>query len=273
MPASPPYSTLSLTVSGPVARITLARPEVHNAFNEHMIADITAACAAIASDSHVRVVVLAGEGRSFSAGADIDWMQRMAASSEEANRADADRMSGMLCALDQLPQPVVARVQGAALGGGTGLVSIADIAIATRSARLGTTEVKVGLLPAVIGPFVLRKIGLSQARAHFLLGDRFDAETALRLGLVHEVVESDEALDLRVEAVVTELLAGSPAAQAEAKQLLRTLSTLHDPAAQRSLTASTIARVRASAEGREGLASFTEKRPPSWVVPPTHGTV
>ncbi|MBM3460472.1 MAG: enoyl-CoA hydratase/isomerase family protein [Armatimonadetes bacterium] len=258
------FTTLRLDRRGAVATLTLSRPEVHNAFNEHMIADLTAACQALADDNSVRVVVLAADGKSFSAGADIDWMQRMAASSQDENRADAARMAEMLHAINELPKPVVARVQGAALGGGAGLLACADVVVAVRAARIGMTEVKVGLLPSVIGPFVLRKIGGSWARAHFLLGDRFDAATAREMGLVHEIVDDVAALDARVEAIVGEMLEGSPAAQAEAKHLLRALAADPDPARQRALTAETISRVRASDEGREGLRAFMEKRKPSW---------
>lgn len=263
------YSTLRLERRDGIVRLCLARPEVHNAFNEHMIADVTAACRDLAADPAVRVLVLCGDGKSFSAGADVEWMQRMAAASHQENLADADRMAAMLAALDEFPRPVVARLHGAALGGGAGLIAVADLVLAVRGVRIGMTEVRLGLLPSVIGPYVLRKIGASAARAHFLLGDRFDADEARRVGLVHEVVDDVSALDARVDATVAELLAGSPAAQAEAKHLLRTLAADPTPQRHRTITVETIARVRASEEGREGLRAFLEKRKPAWA--PDHG--
>lgn len=258
------YATIKIERQDATARVILSRPEVHNAFNETMIAELARACRELADDASVRVVVLQAEGRSFSAGADIDWMERMAACSEEENRQDADRMADMLTLLNELPKPVVARVHGAALGGGAGLIAIADYVVALRGAKIGTTEVRVGLVPAVISPFVTAKIGWSWARAHFLMGDRFDADHAQRIGLVHEVVDDVAALDARVNAVIQELLAGSPAAQATCKQLLRTIAAEPTPEPRRAATVATIARTRASSEGREGLRAFMEKRRPSW---------
>jgi methylglutaconyl-CoA hydratase len=256
-------STIKLDVQAPVARVTLARPEVHNAFNETMIEELTAIFRELRERAEVRVVVLAGEGRSFSAGADIEWMRRAAGQSEEENLADASRMAEMLYNIDRFPKPVVARVQGAALGGGVGLIACADIVVASRDAKLGTTEVRLGILPAVISPFVVRKIGYGRARAHFLLGDRFDAAWAFQTGLVHRLVDHDADLDPAVHDVVAQLLAGGPGAQAETKQLLWTLIN-SAPDVQRHATVETIARVRSSGEGREGLSAFLEKRKPSW---------
>lgn len=257
-------TTIRVQRDGAIARLWLARPDVHNAFNDTMIAEITQACQQLDADETVRVIVLGGEGKSFSAGADVEWMRRMAGYSFEENQRDADRMSGMLAALDGLNKPLIARVHGAALGGGVGLLACADIAVAVRGARIGTTEVRLGILPSVIGPYVLRKIGMAQARVHFLMGDRFDADEAGRMGLVHQVVEDVAALDAAIRHLTTELLAGSPAAQAECKKLLRALSANPVVAFQRELTVQTIARARASAEGQEGLAAFLEKRQPEW---------
>jgi methylglutaconyl-CoA hydratase len=260
------FTTIRLERIGAVARLVLARPQVHNAFNETMIAELAAACEAVRLDASARVLVLAAEGKSFSAGADVDWMRRMAGASQLDNEADAARLSAMLHALDNLGKPVVARIHGAALGGGTGLAACADVVVALKTAKFGTTEVRLGILPSVIGPFMLRKIGASWCRAHFLMGDRFDAEEAHRMGLVHALADDEAGLDQQVDRVVCEILAGSPAAQAEAKKLLRALQADADPQAQRALTAQTIARVRASAEGQEGLNAFIEKRKPAWFI-------
>jgi methylglutaconyl-CoA hydratase len=261
--------TLELTVSNGVARLWLSRPEVHNAFNEVMIAEMTQLCADLDADDSVRAIVLGGRGKTFSAGADVEWMRRMAGYGAADNRADAGRMAAMLAALDGLGKPLVARVHGAALGGGVGLIACADLVVVTRGAKIGTTEVRLGILPSVIGPYVLRKIGFAHCRHHFLLGDRFDADEAWRIGLVSHVVDDEAALDARVDSLLTELRAGSPAAQRECKRLLRQLGATTDPAMQIEETVETIARARASSDGQEGLAAFLEKRAPSWSAPPT----
>lgn len=249
---------------GPVATVTMNRPEVHNAFDEALIEALGRTFLELALEPEVRVIVLEGAGRSFSAGADVGWMRRAAGYGEEENRADARRLAAMLKAIDECPKPVVARVQGAALGGGTGLVAACDIAIAAERASFGTTEVRLGLAAAVISPFVLRAIGPRQARRYFLTGERIDAQRALAIGLVHEVVPEDE-LDARVAAVVGLLLEGGPEAQAASKELVRIV--LGMPQGGSLLTEATvgvIAARRASAEGREGLQAFLEKRPPAW---------
>ncbi|NDD30193.1 MAG: enoyl-CoA hydratase/isomerase family protein [Proteobacteria bacterium] len=259
-------TTINIDIQGGVARVTLARPEVHNAFNDTMICELRHAFTDLGRRDDVRVVVLAGEGRSFSAGADVEWMRSAAQRTEAENLEDAGRMAAMLGAIDGCPKPVVVRVQGAALGGGVGLMACADIVVATRDARVGTTEVRLGILPAVISPFVLRKIGYGRARAHFLMGDRFDAAWAFEIGLVHRLVEQEADLDGAVNEVVAQLLAGSPAAQAETKRLLGRLLEASTPEAQTPITVETIARVRVSDEGREGLGAFLEKRKPRWLV-------
>ena len=260
-------STIKIELQGGVARVTLARPDVHNAFNDTMIRELTEAFSDLGAREDVRVVVLAGEGRSFSAGADVEWMRSAATRTEEENLADASRLAAMLGAIDGCPKPVVVRVQGAALGGGVGLMACGDVVVAARDARIGTTEVRLGILPAVISPFVLRKIGYGRARAHFVLGDRFDAGWAFQIGLVHRLVDHEADLDTAVHDVVQQLLAGGPAAQAETKRLLGRL--LADPSAesQTRTTVETIARVRVSDEGREGLGAFLEKRKPRWHPP------
>jgi methylglutaconyl-CoA hydratase len=231
---------------GPALRITLARPERRNAFDAALIAELTEAFADVGD---TRVVVLAGDGASFCAGADIEWQRAAIDLSLEENVEDAMRLYRMCETVDMCPPPVVARVQGHALGGGSGLVACADIAIAAPDALFGFSEVKLGIIPAVISPFVLPKIG-AQARRHFLTGERFDAETALRIGLVHEVAAD---LDEAVERVVGELLTSRPQAVREAKRLIR-----ERPLGEE--TAHIAARLRASEEGQEGLRAFLERK-------------
>jgi len=264
MPVTGKLTTIKLDLQGPVARVMLARPEVHNAFNDTMIGELTEVFEQLAVNNDVRVVVLGGEGKSLSAGADVEWMRRMAGQSEEENVADAARMATMLYTIDHLPKPVVMRVHGAALGGGVGLIACADIVIASRDAKMGTTEVRLGILPSVISPFVVRKIGYGRARAHFLLGDRFDAAWAFQTGLVHRLVDHEVDLEDAVRDVVAQLLAGGPRAQSESKSLLSKLVAEPSLDAQRKLTVETIARVRASEEGKEGLSAFLDKRKPAW---------
>jgi len=235
---------------GHIVRVTLARPERRNAFDAALIADLTEAFANV---DDARVVILAGEGESFCAGADVDWQRSSIELSFDENVADAMRLYRMCETIDRCPAPVVAQVQGYALGGGSGLVACADVAIAAREAVFGFSEVKLGIIPAVISPFVLPKIGVN-ARRYFLTGERFDAETALRIGLVHEVVDD---LDGAVERVVGELLTSGPQAVREAKRLIRERPTGDE-------TAQTAARLRSGEEGQEGLRAFLEKRTPSW---------
>ncbi len=267
-----------LTVShiGPVATVTMARPEVHNAFNEALIAELHAAFQQLGADGGVRVIVLAGEGKSFSAGADLDWMRRMSAASEADNRADAQRLAAMLRAVAECPKPVIARVHGAAIGGGAGLTACADIAIAEESAVFAFAEVRLGLAPATIAPHVIEKIGVGRALPLFLTGERFDAIFATRIGFVHRAVP-DAELDDTIASTVEALLAGSPAAQASIKALARRVTHLvgqgpsPDPTVD-AYTSEMISAIRASAEGREGVAAFLEKRKPDWAtdVGPSH---
>lgn len=259
--------SLRIERRGPVAWLWMCRPERHNAFDEELIGALAEALGEAGEDDEVRVVVLAGEGRSFSAGADLAWMRRAAAYDEAANRADARALALMLKTLDECPKPVVARVQGAALGGGAGLVAACDIAIAAERATFGTTEVRLGLVAAVISPFVLRAIGPRQARRLLLTGERIDAARALAIGLVHEVVPEAE-LDARIDAVVADLLEGGPEAQAASKELVRLVLSM--PQGGSILTEATVGAIaarRASAEGREGIGAFLEKRPPAWRAP------
>lgn len=252
--------TVALTIDAGVARVTLDRAERHNAFNETVVAELTGVFSRLASERGVRVVVLEGRGPSFSAGADLEWMRAMGAASPEENRASAARMASLFEAIDRCPRPVVARVQGPALGGGCGLVCAVDLAVAGPKAIFGFTEVRLGLLPAVISPYALRRLGESQARARFLTGSRFGAEEALRIGMVHSLAED---LDAEVDRLVQALLAGSPEAQAGCKDLVRELATLPRDL-QGDLTVDLAAASRASASAREGMSAFLEHRRPSW---------
>ncbi|HET9540959.1 MAG TPA: enoyl-CoA hydratase-related protein [Candidatus Limnocylindria bacterium] len=250
---------------GAVARVTLSRPEVRNAFNAELIADLHDAFTTLAGEppEALRAVVLAGEGAAFCAGADVAWMRASAALSVEDNEADARRMAEMLATIDACPAPVVARVHGAALGGGMGLCAVADVTLANAGTVFGFTETKLGILPAVISPFVIARIGEGQARALFPGGERFGADRALRIGLVHEVLADESALDDRVAAVVGELLSAGPAAARAAKAIIRDQRGL-SPAEKQSLTVGAIARQRVSPEGQEGLTAYLDKRPAAW---------
>jgi methylglutaconyl-CoA hydratase len=254
--------------SGPndaVARVTLTRPEVHNAFNASLIADLRQAFAGLAREGpmDLRVVILAGAGPTFCAGADIDWMRAAIQLDVEANEQDAMAMADMLETIDTCPVPVIARVQGGALGGGAGLCSVADLVIAEAGAKFGFTETRLGILPAVIAPFVVARIGETHARALFPPGRRFDAIRAQRIGLVHEIVEGTEALDGAVAQVVADVLASGPTAVRAAKAIVREVRGLGHGSAKWH-TARVIARQRVSEEAQEGFRAFVEKRRPAW---------
>ncbi len=259
------YQTLALSRRAPgVAQLTMNRPAVFNAFDERMIAELDEAIAALSEDAEVRVIVLAGEGRHFSAGADLQWMQRASTASQAWNLQDARRFAAMLSRLDQCPKPTVARIQGAALGGGVGLACACDIAVATVQASFSVSEAKFGILPAVIGPYLTNAVGKRQARRLALTTTRIGAEEAHQIGLVHQVVAAEE-LEGAVDAVVSDLLAGGPQAQREIKQLYAALEVGPVSESVRELTAQTISRVRATAEAREGFAAFLAKRPAHWI--------
>ncbi len=247
-----------------VATVTLNRAEVHNAFDDQVIADLTDAFRMLGADGTVRAILLKSTGKSFSAGADLNWMQKAAGYTEEENEADAMRLSNMLQALNSAPKPVIALIQGAAFGGGVGLVACADIAIAARRAKFALTEVKLGLTPATISPFVIAAIGQREARRLFLTASLFDAEEAGRIGLVHEVVEDDAALQIRAEHYLKLILSAAPGAVADAKRLVADFANQSTTDDLRRDSALRIAARRASAEGKEGLAAFFEKRDPSW---------
>jgi methylglutaconyl-CoA hydratase len=249
-----------------VEYVTLNRPDVRNALNEELIGELAAWTAQIRSDRSVRVAVLGGAGRVFSAGADVTWMARAAQFTEEENLRDARTLSSMFAAMDSLPVPLVGKVQGAALGGGVGLAAICDVVVADETAVFGFTEVKLGILPAVISPFAIAKIGRSAARELFLTGARFSAARAREIGLVHRVVPAAD-LDRTVHEYVQEFLGAGPAAIAAAKALIGQIAGRSIEEAG-PLTAEAIARRRVSTEGQEGLRAFLDKRKPQWSAAP-----
>lgn len=255
---------LKVTVDGAVARLTFARPERHNAFDDALIDAITVALEKAAADPAVRVVQLAGEGKSFSAGADLGWMRRMAGYGEAENLADARALAHMLKTLNELPKPTIARVHGPCYGGGVGLVAACDIAVATPSANFVLSEAQLGLTPSTISPYVVQAIGARAARRYFLTAEPIRAAEALHLGLVHVVVYR-ERLDHAVDDITAALLRNGPNAIAECKWLVGRVAAGPVDAAMIDDTARHIARVRSSAEGREGIAAFLEKRSPTWL--------
>jgi methylglutaconyl-CoA hydratase len=256
------FHLLTRTDENQVATVVLSRPGAHNALNAELIEELTRCFEELAEDEQTRVVVLSGEGRSFCAGADIGYMRETAGLSYDENLEDARRLAMMFWTIDECPKPVVAKVQGTAMGGGTGLLAVADVVVADSEARFAFSEIRLGIAPATISPFVVRKIGISHARALFLTGERFDVERAREIGLVHRVVSKD-GLDEAVEEKVGELLEGGPVAQATLKGLMRRLETT-EPMEAPGLTARVISELRTGEEGQEGLAAFLEKREPRW---------
>lgn len=259
------YETLEIERYDRVATIWMNRPEVFNAFNEQLIADLGDACTLLDADQAVRVVVLAGRGRHFSAGADLNWMRRASACGQAENLEDARRFARMLRALAGMSKPTIARIQGAALGGGTGLAAACDMAVASADAVFATSEVKFGIIPAVISPYVLRAIGPRHALRYFQSAERITAERALAIGLVNEVTAAD-ALDAGVAALVDALIAGAPRAQKAAKDLIAAVNGRPLDDAVGEETAQRIARQRATDEARDGIGAFLEKRAPSWLL-------
>jgi methylglutaconyl-CoA hydratase len=259
------YETLEIERSGGVATIWMNRPEVFNAFDEKLIADLAVACAELDADAAVRVVVLAGRGRHFSAGADLNWMKRASGYSQDENLDDARRFAKMLRALADMSKPTIARVQGAALGGGTGLAAACDMAVASADALFSTSEVKFGIIPSVISPYVVRAIGPRHALRYFQSAERISAERALAIGLVNEVTAVD-ALDAGVAALAEALIAGAPLAQKAAKDLIAAVNGLPIDNSISEETAQRIARQRATDEAKDGIAAFLEKRQPAWLV-------
>jgi methylglutaconyl-CoA hydratase len=247
-----------------VAQVRLNNPDKHNAFDDQMIGQLTEAFIAIADNSNVRAMVLGSEGKSFSAGADLEWMKRMASYSYDENLRDASALALMLKTLNEIPQPTIARVQGAAFGGAVGLVSCCDMAVAASAASFSLSEVKIGLVPATISPYVIAAIGQRAARRYFVTAERFDAHRALQLGLVNEVVDAEQ-LDQEIDRLINTLLANGPEAVTGAKQLV--FDVAGKPIDQQLIdaTCETIAAIRVSEQGQEGLQAFLERRKPQWI--------
>ncbi|WP_323001440.1 enoyl-CoA hydratase/isomerase family protein [Denitromonas sp.] len=258
------YETLDIERDGGIATVWMNRPDVHNAFNAQLINDLTGACQQLDADDSVRVVVLAGRGKSFSAGADLNWMKAAGEASVEENLADARKLAGMLRTLSEMNTPTIARVQGAALGGGMGLASACDICVASEKAIFATSEVKFGIIPSAISPYVIRAIGERQSYRYFQSAERISAQRAGELGLAHEVV-APEALDDKVAEIVAALLQGGPKSQAAAKALIRAVANQPVSDAVVEDTSRRIASLRSTPEAKEGLSAFLDKRPAAWV--------
>ncbi|HSH92303.1 MAG TPA: enoyl-CoA hydratase/isomerase family protein [Ramlibacter sp.] len=255
---------LQLGFDAGVATVTLNRPEVRNAFNDEVISELTAVFAELAARDEVRCVVLAGNGPAFCAGADLNWMKRMAGYTREENLADAQALARMLRVVDSCPKPTIARIQGDVYAGGTGLVAACDIAVSVDTAQYSLSEVRLGLIPATISPYVIRAMGTRAAHRYFLTAERFDAAEALRIGFVHEVVPADK-LDAKVAGLAKVLVQNGPAAMKACKELLHDVAGHRITAGLIDRTAEAIADIRVSDEGREGVQSFLEKRKPGWL--------
>jgi len=256
-------STLDIRIDGPVARVCLNRPEVRNAFNDGVIAELAAAFTRLGADASLRAIVLGGHGKAFCAGADLSWMRAMAGYTWEQNRADAQALADMLWTLYSCPLPVVGRIHGDCYAGGVGLAAVCDVLVAADGVQFCLSEARLGLLPATIGPYVVKALGEQASRRWFVTAERFDAVRARALGFVHECVAA-EALDVTVDAIVATLVANGPAAVKACKRLVQDLAQRPLDAALRDDTARRIADIRASAEGREGIQSFLDKRDPAW---------
>jgi methylglutaconyl-CoA hydratase len=260
-------NSLAIERQGPIGLITMTRAERHNAFDDVLIAELTEALRSMEAEDGIRLVVLSGAGKSFSAGADLNWMKRMAGFSKDENERDAMGLGALMRTLAHLRKPTIARVHGAAYGGGVGLVACCDVAVASQAATFSFSEARLGLIPAVISPYVIAAIGERAARRYFLSAERFDAAEAWRLGLVQELATSEGDLDEKIGGIVDAMLACGPVAQREAKELIRAVANRPVMSELIQDTAERIARVRASPEGREGVAAFLEKRRASWVPP------
>jgi len=258
-------SNLSISNTGGVCTLTLNRPEVRNAFNDEVIQQLKAAFESVGENSDVRAVVLAAEGPAFCAGADLNWMRRMADYTRDENLADAGQLAAMLKAIYECPKPTIAAVQGDVFAGGMGLVAACDMAVSVRTATYCLSEVKLGLIPATISPYVIRAMGARAAHRYFLTAERFSAEEAHRIGFVHELVDAD-ALDAKVAELAAALVSASPAAVRACKRLVQDVAEREIDAALIAATVEGIADIRASDEGREGVASFLQKRKPAWLA-------
>jgi methylglutaconyl-CoA hydratase len=259
------FTTIEVAERNEIALVTLNRPDVHNAFNETLIAELTDALRALDTNPRIRAIILLAAGKSFCAGADLKWMERMAGYAYEQNIADAGALARLLQTLAGVCKPTIARVHGAAFGGGIGLIACCDIAVATQGATFALSEAKLGLIPATIGPYVVEAIGARHARRYMITAETFDAAEAYRIGLVHDIVPDVESLDARVNELLGSLLGAGPHAQKAVKALVRAVA--HRPIDERVVadTAERIATVRASDEGREGIAAFLTRRSPEWV--------
>ena len=260
-------SALAIERQGPIGLVTMNRPERHNAFDDALISELTEGLRSMEAEEGIRVVVLSGAGKSFSAGADLNWMRRMAGYSMDENRRDSMGLATLMRTLAHLRKPTIARVHGPAYGGGVGLVACCDVAIATQNATFALTEAKLGLIPAVISPYVIAAIGERAARRYFLSAERIESGEAFRLGLVHDLAASEGDLDEKIGIVVDSMLACGPVAQREAKDLIRAVAGRPVTSELIQDTAERIAKLRASPEGREGIAAFLEKRRASWIPP------
>lgn len=260
-------SSLAVERQGPIGLVTLNRPERHNAFDDVLIGELTEALRSMEAEDGVRLVVLSAAGRSFSAGADLNWMKRLAGLSRDENQRDAMALGALMRTLAHLRKPTIARVQGAAYGGGVGLVACCDVAVANHNATFALSEAKLGLIPAVISPYVIAAIGERAARRYFVTGEKFEAGEAWRLGLLHELAPTDAEMDEKIGDIAEAMLQCGPVAQREAKELIRAVAgkPIHSELIQD--TAERIARIRSSPEGREGVSAFLEKRRASWVPP------
>src|SRR5438270_11624214 len=256
--------TLIVSEENAVLSVTLNRPDVHNAFNDELIAEAIEVFGGIAATTHLRAVVLRSGGANFCAGADLNWMSRMVSYTREENIRDSSQLANMYAIIDECPVPVVGRIQGAAVGGGVGLVAVCDIAIATRASKFGLSEVKLGILPAVISPYVIAKVGPSHARALFLTGERFDADRAMRIGLVHRIVDDTTALDAAINETIEQIKTSGPQAVRECKKLIAHVAS-HDPVDAIPFTIEAIATRRVSDEGQAGMNAFLKKEKPPWV--------
>ncbi len=256
------YETIIYEIENKVVTISLNRPQIHNAFNKKMIEELSAAFQMVANDSAVRTVILTGKGKSFCAGADLNWMKEIINYSYEENFEESKQIAELLYLIYSLPKPTIARINGTTIGGGTGLMAACDIVIASENAKFGLSEVKLGLVPAVISPYVIKRIGESRARRYFLTGERLTAEEAFKIGLVNKVVPEEE-LDREIEKIVIQLLTSGPQAITNCKELLTKVPNMSLEEAK-TYTAKMIADLRISEEGQEGMCAFLEKRKPSW---------
>lgn len=259
-------STLDIRIEGPVARVYLNRPEVRNAFNDGVIQELTDSFTRLGSDPALRAIVLGGHGKAFCAGADLSWMRAMADYTWDQNRADAQALADMLWTLWSCPLPIVGRMHGDCYAGGMGLAAVCDVLVAAEGVHFCLSEAKLGLLPATIGPYVVKALGEAASRRYFVTAERFTAQRAHALGFVHECVP-DEALDATVDGIVAALVANGPAAVQACKRLVQDVAGREITADLRAETARRIADIRASAEGREGVSAFLNKREPTWRMP------